>query len=332
MPQTPPEAAAQPGVGHARTGPVPTRWVVGVDGSPGARAALVWALGAAARAGAELELVSTFWADFSWMDPLLVDTRRLDEIAEDTRARVHGFLTEVRADPAVAAVPGAAEVGVEVVAAAGAPAERLVARAADAQRLVVGSRGRGGVRSTLLGSVALHCVAHAPCPVVVVHPGAVQHPPRVVVGIDDSAMSRAALESAAEEARRTGAQLEIIAVYQPEAYWSEVQAMALPPIAEAREQVRRRAEEVIAEVLGAGTPTRLRVEDGAPADVLIRVADGAALLVVGSHSRSRIAGTLLGSVALHCVVHAPCPVMIVHPQRARAAAQSVEEPAAAVAR
>ncbi|RBY80816.1 universal stress protein [Blastococcus sp. TF02A-26] len=146
-------------------------------------------------------------------------------------------------------------------------------------------------------------------------------------------MSRAALARAAAEARRLGGELEVVAVQPPVAYWSEVQAVVLPPIAEAREQLRQRAGEIVAEVLGNATPARVRVEDGAPGEVLPRVAAGAALLVVGSRSRSRVAGMLLGSVALHCAVSAPCPVMVVHPERTRAADRpaTAEEPAAASA-
>jgi nucleotide-binding universal stress UspA family protein len=54
----------------------------------------------------------------------------------------------------------------------GDPAETLVrmARDHDAELLVVGSRGRSGLKSVLLGSVSRHVVSHAPCPVVVVKP------------------------------------------------------------------------------------------------------------------------------------------------------------------
>ncbi|WP_156036381.1 universal stress protein [Blastococcus sp. URHD0036] len=308
---------------------------MGVDGSPGARAALAWALTAAAGSGANLELVSSYPADSYWMDPFLLDVGRLDAIRDDTTARVREFLAEVLRDPTVTAVPGAAEVPTDVVVAGGAPAEHLVARAGGAQLLVVGSRGRGGVRSTLLGSVALHCVAHAPCPVVVVHAGAVQPPPRVVVGIDDSAMSRTALARAADEARRRGAELEVVAVHQVESYWSDLYAVTFPPVTDTLDSARARVEEIVTEVLGSATGVRLRIESGAPAEELVRAADGAVLLVVGSRSHSRIAGMVLGSVALHCAVHAACPVMVVHPEptgtASGSAARSAQEPAQASA-
>lgn len=308
---------------HSQGGP--GRVVVGVDGSPGARAALGWALGAAARAGAPLEVVSAYPVDFYWTDPYLIDTRRLDAVRADTEERVRGFLDEVRRDPAVAAVPGVAQVPVDVVVAGGAPLDHLVARAAGADLLVVGSRGRGGVRSTLLGSVALHCVAHAPCPVVVVHPGTVSPPPRVVAGLDESQAARAALARAAEEARRLGAVLEVVVARRAESYWSDLYAVTAPPASETEEHARTRAAAVVAEVLGPDAEVDLRVVAGAPGEVLVHRAEGAALLVLGSRSSSRVAGMLLGSVALHCAVHAPCPVLVVHPgPAARVAVPAVQ--------
>ena len=57
---------------------------------------------------------------------------------------------------------------VEIVVAQGQPAAVLVAQAATAGVLVVGSRGRGGFRELLLGSVSQACAHHAPCPVIIV--------------------------------------------------------------------------------------------------------------------------------------------------------------------
>jgi len=57
---------------------------------------------------------------------------------------------------------------VETSVAEGSPGRALVEAAKGAELLVVGSRGRGGFAGALFGSVSLHCVSHAPCPVVVV--------------------------------------------------------------------------------------------------------------------------------------------------------------------
>jgi nucleotide-binding universal stress UspA family protein len=219
-------------------------------------------------------------------------------------------------DPAVTAVPRAAAVEVSFTIAAGEPAEHLVHLARGARLLVVGSRGRGGVRSTLLGSVALHCSTHAPCPVVVVHAPLQPTAARVVVGFDDSPVARTALAWAAEEARRRGAALKVVATYQPVVYWSDVVAVVPPPYDESMPEFRRRVERLVSEVLGEplGQDVSVVTEVGQAGEVLVRRAEGAELLVVGSRSRSRLAGMVLGSVALHCAVHASCPVLVVRPE------------------
>jgi nucleotide-binding universal stress UspA family protein len=214
-------------------------------------------------------------------------------------------------------------VPVEVFVVAGPPAEFLVDRAEGGDLLVVGSRGRGAARSTFLGSVALHCVTHAHCPVVVVHPGrgAGGGAGPVVVGLDDSDMSRAALRAAVAEAARLGSEVEAVVVYRRPDQWSELYTLSAPPTGETHEHALRGGERIVAEVLGdsgGGAEPRVRVValEGPPGPVLARRAEGAALLVLGSRSRSTLRGLLLGSVALDCVVHASVPVMVVHPDGA----------------
>ncbi|HET6394992.1 MAG TPA: universal stress protein, partial [Blastococcus sp.] len=184
--------------------------------------------------------------------------------------------------------------------------------------LVVGNRGRGPVRSTVLGSVALHCVTHARCPVVVVHPrsDAGLRPRRVVVGVDGSPVAQSALDRAAEEAARIGGEVLAVAAYSPESYWSDAYEVLVPPTEQLRADAARGAEMMADKVRMPGGPVvRTEVVEGAAGDVLVRVAEGAELLVVGGRGRGTLRGMLLGSVALHCVLHAPCPVMVVHPDR-----------------
>ena len=231
-------------------------------------------------------------------------------------------VAEVRGDPAVAVVPGAGEVPVSLVVTVGPAAQELVDRSRDADLLVVGSRGRGAVRSALLGSVALHCATHARCPVIVVHPADVGRPQRsrIVVGVDGSDRSRAALVAAVDEAGRRGAEVVAVAAYDF-GDWRDLPTVVLPSVEELRAGVLRGAEEMVREVLaGSGRPgvptphVRTEVMRGAAADLLVEVAEEADLLVVGNRGRGALRGLLLGSVALHCVLHAACPVMVVHPQ------------------
>ncbi|MGY1700270.1 universal stress protein [Geodermatophilus sp. SYSU D00766] len=295
------------------------RIVVGVDGSPGGRAALVWALTAAARTGAEVEIVSAVPVD-TWAAPHLLDTAGVEAIRSDTEARLRASVAEALGHPAVRAVARDGAVPVHLSVAPGDPAEALVVRAGDAGLLVVGSRGRGAVKSALLGSVALHCAAHSPCPVVVVHRQETAPAPRVVVGIDDSSGAHTVLREAVDHARRLGAGVEAVLVCQPVTYWSDP-IVAAPPVGETLDAARARADRVVTAVLGhePNPDVEVVVETGAPGDVLVRRSAGAGLLVVGSRSRSRLAGLALGSVALHCVVHASCPVLVVRHSRVHAA-------------
>jgi nucleotide-binding universal stress UspA family protein len=294
--------------GGADTG----RVVVGVDGSPGARAALVWAIAYSAGRGGRLTVVSLFPVEIYWDDANLIDERRIEAVRSDTEAQVRALVEEVRTESGGAA----AAVDVEIIP--GPAAHGLLAAAEEADLLVVGSRGRGAVRSTVLGSVALHAATHARCPVVVVHlrPDAPASAPRVVVGVDGSAASREALVHAVAEAQRQNAEVRVVAAFTPRTYWSGAYEEAVPPVERLEEAIRSRADQMVADV-GATVTVAVEPVEEAAGEALVRAAEGAQLLVVGNRGRGAIRGMLLGSVALHCVIHAPCPVMVV---RARAGA------------
>ncbi len=140
------------------------RIVVGVDGSDGSRAALEFAMEEAARRGSGVRVVwaipeTGYWAAAYGMTPALIG-----ELGKDLEKAGRTMADAVVADrgDALAGVP------VEVLAVPGPAASVLVGQAAEADLLVVGHRGRGELRSMLLGSVGLQCVLHAPGPVTVV--------------------------------------------------------------------------------------------------------------------------------------------------------------------
>ena len=290
------------------------RLVVGVDDSPGARAALVWALRTAAPRGWTVEVVTALVVDYYWQDAYLLDPRRIDEARQEAGVRVAGLVDEVRSDPALTAATTGVDVRVAVVV--GAAAEHLVDLSGTADLLVVGSRGSGAVRGALLGSVSLRCVMHARCPLVVVHEAdsapAGDGVPTVVVGVDGSPPARAALVVAADEARRRGARLEVVAAYRPAGVWSDVPLVTAVTADELRSAVRSTATAEVSAVLGDDPPVEVVVEQGAPAEVLVERARNAELLVVGSRGQGTLPGLVLGSVALRAVARAHCPVMVVH--------------------
>ena len=140
--------------------------------------------------------------------------------------------------------------------------------------------------------------------------------PRVVVGVDGSAGGRAALLFALHDAARRGLPVEAVSAYLPPDYWMDFYAMGIKAPDHARTAAEQRVHTVLAEVLPQGPqpspPVTVRVELGSAADALIRASSGADLLVVGSRGHGGFTSMLLGSVSMQCVMHAVCPVTVVH--------------------
>jgi nucleotide-binding universal stress UspA family protein len=148
--------------------------VVGVDGSDESRTALHWSLEEGQLRGAVVKALHVWQypPDLVWQFP---PSTFAAEVAptpdrELFEQRANNLLRGV-----VSQVAGAsAEVKQEVVE--GLPADRLVAAARGGELLVVGSRGRGGFRGLLLGSVSQQCAHHAVCPTVIVPPSSEGRP------------------------------------------------------------------------------------------------------------------------------------------------------------
>jgi nucleotide-binding universal stress UspA family protein len=137
------------------------RILVGVDGSSGAVHALRWAHGLAARLEATLVVVLAYRHEEMVGPP---GARWPVHTREVVAGEAHDDLTSALAE----AIGDDTSVKVEAEVVYGQPARVLLDRAATADLLVVGSRGRGGFRGLLLGSVSQQCVTQAPCPVTVV--------------------------------------------------------------------------------------------------------------------------------------------------------------------
>ena len=138
--------------------------VVGTDGSSASRAALEYALQEAARRGARLRVVAVAQGSENFQGLYgFAPLPSSEEITEEVRAVAQQQLDEVRS-----AYPELAVVPVTVEARIGPPGPVLAAAAEGAVLLVLGRRGRGARRSTLLGSVGLYCVLYATCLVNVV--------------------------------------------------------------------------------------------------------------------------------------------------------------------
>lgn len=290
-----------------------SRVVVGVDGSDGARAALRYAFLAAARRGARLDVVVAYPPGIPWRWDPTIDAPDVESVRADLGARADSFGAEVRRT-----TPGVQDVPVTVLTAPGAAARVLVDSSEAADLLVVGSRGRGAVRSAILGSVALHVVGHAPCPVVVVHEGLkdVDAGGPVVVGLDDSADAPGVLSAALAEAARLGAEVLAVTAFEQGDHWSEVASTGAPSALQLRDHLQGRIDAVVEQVrrdaAGEGLPgVRTVLVEGPAYDVLPDRARGGQLLVVGRRGHSAVPRMMLGSVALHAVVRTSSPVMVV---------------------
>jgi nucleotide-binding universal stress UspA family protein len=143
---------------------------------------------------------------------------------------------------------------------------------------------------------------------------------RIVVGVDGSESSRAALRWALRQAELTGSAVEaVIAWHFPVTAtgyaWVPVPAM---DATDWEKLAARQIDEVIAEEVdpAAGVTVTTSVIEGNAAQVLLEAARRADLLVVGSRGHGGFAGTVLGSVSQHCAHQSPCPIVIIRGRHA----------------
>jgi nucleotide-binding universal stress UspA family protein len=144
--------------------------------------------------------------------------------------------------------------------------------------------------------------------------------PRIVVGVDGSPSSRAALRWAVRQAKLMNGTVDAVIAWQIPMV---LQSYGWAPIyveeeGSFRQDARKRLDALIGEVVEQADGQRVRslVIKGHAAEALIEAAHGAELLVVGSSGRGGFAQALLGSVSQHCVHHAPCPVLIMRDESA----------------
>jgi nucleotide-binding universal stress UspA family protein len=188
-----------------------------------------------------------------------------------------------------------------------------ILREEQAELLVVGSRGRGRLASTLLGSVSRSLARRAPCPVTIINPHAAAPgggrsrnggPPRLVSGVDGSERSLAAARLASSLASRLGYRLILVHARHP--------AATIPAVTAA--EAERAATTVVERALAAvGGDAEGRIESAPPASALQSVADreGARAIVVGVRGGHALRGPNLLSVSTQLLGRARCPVIVV---------------------
>ncbi|WP_159617256.1 universal stress protein [Arthrobacter zhaoguopingii] len=299
--------------------------VVGVDGSDQSVCALLWAAQEAERRRSPLYVVTAYTVPVFAASSMDAGYATVDDsvIREGARAVL---------DEAVAHLSGR---GIEVIPRieTGDAAGVLLDLSAEADLVVVGSRGRGGFVGRLLGSVSSALPAHAKSPTVIVplscaprfgqpqlagrskaEPG----PPAsgiegvVVVGVDGSEQARRASLAAAEEAVSRGIPLRVICSIPP--FNGSLAWVPAPLDREALHAditVQLEAGRNWLQSHFPGLEITVEQLDGPPAEVLINASRTAELLVVGTRGRGGFTGMLMGSTSQGVLHHAKGPVMVV---------------------
>ncbi len=298
-------------------GPV---WVIGIDGSTDSLHALGWAVARArdlAVSGQRVRLRACSAWQMPAMAPFGVGGTTMmiqfDDLEAGTRQRLDSVIDAVDTS------------GVEVstVVVHGGAASALMEASADAELLIVGSRGHSALRDLVLGSVSRQCCTHATVPVVVV-PGEfdLSAPARAVIGFDLSERSAAAIRWALGPGATVvgGARLEVLGAFDRSPFEDAelTRERFGDEVAAAEAEFHRRVDELDPEramarvfsLAGARRALAAAVsgEGRTGGDDVSGPAD---LVVLGSRGRGAIGSALLGSVSNWMLHQLQCPTVIV---------------------
>lgn len=289
--------------------------LVGYDGSKEGERALRWAAGEAKLRRLPLEVCHAWHWPYptAQLDPegLGIVRKMAEHVLDHGVSIVHAYAPALQVRKRLCTGPASAA---------------LLHEAYGAELVVVGSHGHTGLP---VGSSALHVPARATIPAIVVrertHPEGSDAPAgsseaargRVVVGVDGSPSSDAALEFAFEEAAlRDWRLVAVYGAWEPGAV-ADSELALYADAAALEHQAGARLERSVApwrvKYPQVDARTVLRLEP--PREALLSVAEGADLLVVGDRGHGGIPPLLLGAVSQASLVHAPCSVAVVHPWR-----------------
>lgn len=280
--------------------------LVGVDGSEPSNAAVVWAAREAALRHVPLTLVHLVSVAVP-MYPEMPLSMGMGMWGDEDGHRILQHAVKVAEDIVGAGRP----VSIATELKCSPPVPALVQLSEFAELVVVGSHGRSAVARGLLGSVSSGVLRRASCPVAVIRDGDFSDGAPVVVGIDGSPASESATAIAFDEASRRGVELKAVHA------WSDIEAVELPGLDWST--FKQDADRILAERLAGWQEQypdvavhRVVVCDR-PARQLIKQAQSAQLVVVGSHGRGAIGAMMLGSVSNALIHSTGTPVIVARP-------------------
>jgi len=292
--------------------------VVGVDGSTSALQATRWAAREAARRELPLRVVQACAPPkISHPTSLAAQEGYLDAVHRQSRHWAREAVAVARREALGLTVVDIFRVG--------HPAGVLIEESGGPSMVVLGSRGLGGFPDLRAGSVAVAVAEHAGCPVVVVRGSTVDDPPPVdgpvLVGIDGSVTSDAAVDFAFETAFSRGAELIALQAWNDVAFdgaWSRVSLDADRRVI--AEQQRRLLDERLTgwREKYPEVPVRGLVVRDQPVRALLKAAEEASawLVVVGARGvGGGLTGMGMGSTSRVLLYHAACPVAVIRSEQ-----------------
>lgn len=281
---------------------------VGFDDSASSHQALRWAAAEAARRGAELNIVHAVRpfgaAEVAWLAETGI---ALALVRGEAAERVQQLLDEA-AETARAAH---ANLVVRSTATTGDAREVLLGEATRSRLIVAGSRGRGPLRSMLLGSVGAALVRHSVAPVAIIRPREDHAAARVIVGIEVTRDSSALLRAALAEASWRQAPLTVVSCR-----WAAEQGNHWVDCEPDDDEYDERAVAVEGMLAGLrddfpGVEIDVRHTRGRADRCLIDLAPDVELLVIGRRTSTVLDQVGLGSMACIVVEHARGSVLVV---------------------
>jgi nucleotide-binding universal stress UspA family protein len=284
------------------------RIVVGIDGSAPSARALEYAADEAVLTGRDLEIVHALDlpadVDFYGVHVVGAQVESLQGYAEQLLASAVNRIRELHPELSCTSryqIGGAATV--------------LIEASQEADAMVVGSRGLGGLGRAVLGSVSGRIATTSACPVFVIgdHEDLPADGP-IVVGVDDSEFGVAALRFAITEAALRGTRVRAVHAYRTPVLAAPVEPELIIQLTrseqEAAAKIIENAVSEVGEARGEVEIETVAVE-GSPADVITGQAADAQLIVIGSHGKGLVRRLLLGSVSRRVLNDADRPVVVV---------------------
>lgn len=293
----------------------PTKILVATDGPEQAELVVGTAVELAERTDSDLHVVHVLALPLGPLHdyPYSPDMELQEEIEQKSRTEFEGLVERIRSS------------GRAVDAAhfrRGRPDAQIVEQAEEirAGLIVVGSRGFGAIRRALIGDASHSVVRHAHCPVMVVRGEPIVFPTKILLATDASREAKLAANTASDLANSTNSELHVVHVAHLVPVFAtqpEIEARVDRAVSAARDLLDEQAEQIRA---AGGSIAEVHLEVGRPDEGIVHLAEdlGTGLIVMGSRGLGGIRRALLGSVSDSVVRHAPCPVVVVRPERERA--------------